>query len=302
MTVIVIGDQQRTTYVTADSGHGHDAEDLQDIGELDVTNAEFNTVKITAGAQLTKDAALAFTPFDANGVQIPGAIYRFGRQSDFGDATQGLLDGIEMKHELELEDQELSMQLHPSQPCLDINATKQANVDWVRITDSSDLRTILAIHDDGTIETPGWNSGSLPDGHHESLAVQPLSLYVGKCKLSEVNHQLHVEHLKVPPYIPLRLTQAPYSFTTGNINANTQRSVNDWVKLARSVLSATAGKALRIKDVFPVANSVDWNDSGVTHTHGLTSNAQTQLDALQPPVTKWSMWTLVIQVLPLGAF
>ena len=116
MTVIVVDGEQRSTYITADSGHQHDAQDLIDAGELDVTNAEFDTVTITAGAQLTDNAALAFTPFDGNGVQIPGAIYRFGRQSNIGDATEGLLDGIEMKHELDDEDQQLNIQLHPSQP------------------------------------------------------------------------------------------------------------------------------------------------------------------------------------------
>jgi len=288
MTIIIVGnEQQKTSIIPTEStdAHGHEAEDVVDVGKLDISSGEIDTLdcttlKITGGAELTLDAALGFKPVDANNQPIVNALYTFGRNPDYGEQVAGLLDGITMNRILENEDQELYMQLHPSVPNIDIYGTREANVPWMRITDSSDNRLVFAIHDDGTLETPGWSSGILPDAYHESLAIQPSSLYIGKCKISEYNHQLHVQHLKVPPYIPIRLTQSPYSFTTSNINANITRSVNDWVKLARSVLSITAGKAIRINDVFPTANTVDWDDSGLAYTHGLTSDAQVQIDAL----------------------
>ena len=39
-----------------------------------------------------------------------------------------------------------------------------------------------------------------------------------------------------------------------NINANTDRSVNDWMRVARGFLTATAAKQLRLRDVFVPAN------------------------------------------------
>ena len=86
MTIIVVEGEQRKSYITFDSGHTHDADDLED-GDLDLTNAEIDTLTIMDGIQLKDDAAMAFTPSSPNGTQIPGAIYRFGRQANFGDTT-----------------------------------------------------------------------------------------------------------------------------------------------------------------------------------------------------------------------
>ena len=172
MTVINVGGIQTEDFVTIHRGeHGHEAEDLLDVGVLDVSSAEFDTVTITEGAQLTQDAALAFTPF-ADGVQIPGAEYRIGRQENFGDQTAGLLDGLNFKHTLDSEEQKINVQLHPSQPTIDIEGTKTGGSDWIRIVDSSSNTVIFSVHHDGSIQTPGWSSGSLPDAYHEGLAVQ----------------------------------------------------------------------------------------------------------------------------------
>ena len=126
MTVIIVGTEQvkSNLEIVSEIGHGHDAEDVKDVGELDLTTAEIDTLTIKDGIQLKDDSAMAFTPSSPNGTQIPGAIYRFGRQSNFGDQTPGLLDGIDFKHELAGEYQELSVQLHPSAPSIDISATK----------------------------------------------------------------------------------------------------------------------------------------------------------------------------------
>ena len=41
MTVIIVGDQQQTTHLEiTDSGHGHEAEDIVDIGTLDITDGK----------------------------------------------------------------------------------------------------------------------------------------------------------------------------------------------------------------------------------------------------------------------
>ena len=280
MTVTKIGEETFHDYISLErTPHGHDAEDVVDQGKLDLSNAEFDTVTVTSGAQLKLDSALAFTPADSNGNQISGAEYRFGRQENFGDTTEGLLDGINFKHQLQNEDQKISIQLHPNAPSIDIEGTKHTDVDWISIKDSSTNNTVFAVHDDGTIESSGWVQGSLPDGYHDALAVEGNSIYVGGTKLSEANGKLHVSHLKSPPHIPVRLTQSPYSFTSSNINANVERSINDWLILARSVLSESAGKSVRIRDVFTSANaSTDFEDSGLAHIHDVTENVQSAIN------------------------
>lgn len=264
MTILSVGGQIYTDYVDLHRGdHHHEAEDLVDNGKLNITDAEFDTLTITSGAQFKLDSALAYTPADSNGQQIPDAEYRIGRQENIGDTTQGLLDGLNFKHTLDSEEQKINVQLHPSAPTIDIEGSKDANVDWLRITDGESNQVVFAVHDDGTVQTPGWASGDLPDGYHSSIATGSNSVYVGGVKLSEANGGLKISHLKAPPYIPLRLTQAPYSFTTGNINANSERTVNEWMVLARSTLSASESKALRIRDVFTTANTaVDFVEGG----------------------------------------
>ena len=247
---------------------------------IDMVLAE--TIFVDGGIELQNDASLGFVPFDSQGVQVPGALYRFGRQTNIGDPTPGLLDGLSMVRELDGEDQEYVAQLHPSQPALDINCTKDVGVDWLRIQDSSDGSTIFAVHNDGSLETPGWGTGELPDGYNDSFAVGSESLYIGSSKLSEVNGKLHLSHLKAVPHIPVALTQAPYSFTVNSINANLARTINDWMVLARSVVSPVAGKAIRLKNIFPLANhAADWDDAGLSKTHTLSEDVQAALTELR---------------------
>ena len=161
MTILSIGG---VTYRDLDPGvqatHTHSPDDVQDNAAetLDLTNLECDTLKIEAGAEMVKDAALAFVPYE-NGQQVSGAIYRFGRQANFGDQTQGLLDGLSFQHNLDSEDQKASLQLHPSAPSLRIEGSKDDGVDYIQVVDESGA-TVFAVHGDGTIETPGWGSGS----------------------------------------------------------------------------------------------------------------------------------------------
>ena len=181
-----------------------------------------DTIFVDGGIELQNDAALGFVPFDDQGVQVPGALYRFGRQTNIGDPTPGLLDGLSMVRELDGDDQEFLAQLHPSQPAIDINCTKDAGVDWLRIRDSSDNSTIFSVHNDGTLETPGWGTGELPDGYNNSFAVGSESLYIGSSKLSEVAGKLNLSHLKAPPTFPSHSPQ-PRTASRATVSTPTSR-------------------------------------------------------------------------------
>jgi hypothetical protein len=188
-------------------------------------------------------------------------ILRMGRQPNIGDSTVGLLDGIHHERTIDSKVNLFRQQLHPSQPKLYISGTTDAGVDWFKITDSDLGHDVFAIHPDGTLQTQSWSSLDLkhPDVYAHSTAVQGGSLYIGKAKLSEESGQLIIKRLKAEPYIPKRLTEAPYNYSVQNINANTVRTVNDWIVLARSTagLTEVESKAIRIRDIFPVSNEGD---------------------------------------------
>lgn len=212
---------------------------------------ECEALKSTTGVETVDDGAMAHVYSNSTG------ILRLGRQQNAGESTVGLLDGIHHQRTIDSNIEEFRQQLHPSQPKISITGTTDSGVDWINVKDRLTDNTIFSVHDDGTIETQAWGSVDLshPDSYADAVAIQGNSLYVGKCKISQVSGQLQVTHLKEPPYIPLRLTQGPYSFTANNINVNTSRSINDWMVLARSYLVGIAQKTLRIRDVFTTQNA-----------------------------------------------
>ena len=244
---------------------------------IEMLNSE--TIKATVGIELTEDSALGFVPF-SSGVPVSGALYRFGRSQAIGDPTPGLNDGILMQREIQSEDQEISMQLHPSEPFLSMSGTKDAGVDWIRVEDESTSLPVFAIHHDGQIQTPAWSSGTLPDAYHESGAFSSASLYIGTQKLWENAGNFWISHLKPPPHIPVKLTGAPFNLTVNNIDATLTRSINDWLILARSVVSVAEGRALRLRDIFPPANHAgDWDDSFDVDDSSLTLTGDVNLPA-----------------------
>ena len=112
MVIISVGDQIFEDFIQYDAhDHHHDAEDVKDVGKLDLTNAEIDQLTITSGAQLKLDSAIAYTPSDINGDQIPHAEYRLGRQENIGDTTEGLFDGLNFKHTISSEEQKINIQL-----------------------------------------------------------------------------------------------------------------------------------------------------------------------------------------------
>jgi len=229
--------------------------------DINVLNTD--TIEVSSGIHLLDDAALAFTPSSPGGNQITGAIYRFGRSNQIGNQTPGLNDGIHLQRGLEVDgvtyEQKVNVQLNPGQPTISISGKKDSGVNWLEI-ENTDGDKIFAIHDDGTVQTPGWDGvNELGDHYSHTVATEGDSLYVGAVKLEDTStSNLAISHLKRSEetgiaHIPKRLTQAPYNLTTGNTNVNQYRSVLDWMKIARDV----AGPGIRVRDIFPIGNFYD---------------------------------------------
>ena len=79
------------------------------------------------------------------------------------------------------------------------------------------------------------------------------------------------------------LTLFPWNLTVNDINANTVRSVNDWMVLARSVMGETGNaadvaeaKGLRIRDVFPY----DYRDDDFIPTEGFPNHLETRTEII----------------------
>ena len=191
-------------------------------------------------------------------------LLRLGRQQNLVDTT-GVWDGIHHQRTIGGVTHTFNQQLHPTEPKLQIKGETNSGVDWFQIVDD-DNEVVYAIHDDGTVQTRANSSVDIehPDVHGHTIATSAASVYIGRARLSELEGRLFVSHLKAPPYIPATLTQAPYNFNSGNINVNTNRSIQDWMVLARDQLTGAAKKNLRIRDIFPV-NQQGWD---FEHTEG----------------------------------
>ena len=222
-----------------------------------------NAVTTVTGQHTADNGNFSWTHSSGEG------LLRLGRQQDHSDQTVGLLDGIHHQRTIDNVLHKFNQQLHPSEPKLTISGETDDGVDWMTITDTSTNLPVFAIHNDGTVETHAWTSPDTyehPDLSSHTTATSASSLFVGKCKLSQLQGTLNVSHLRAPPYIPEVLTGAPYSFTSGNINANTSRTILDWMALARDALSDLDAKQLRIRDVFP--ESAASNDFASTDGYG----------------------------------
>ena len=174
------------------------------------------------------------------------------------------MDGIYHKRTLDSVDCTFNQQLHSSEPKLSIVAETDPGVDWMLISEAATGDPVFAIHDDGTIQTRAWQSADYehPDTHASSVATGPDSVYIGRVKLSDKNGVLKIQRLTDAPYIPERLKHGPYDLDTrplSEFDPNTDRTINDWMSVARSYNSGVDKKLLRIRDVFPVSNeSVDF--------------------------------------------
>jgi len=291
MTIIVVGNNSYTTSLEpahAAEDHGHDELPMEDSNLKDgqiilkanpppdgkyiwvqKDNDDQFTVEtdgvvrckalVSSGGLETLDDGAFAHKYENSTAEDPNYI-RVGRQGNTGETTVGLLDGIHHKRTIDGQVQDYMQQLHPTVPKIDIVGTTNPNVDWIRIIDDNTDDTVFAVHSDGTLETTGWKSidNNHPDAYHGGAAFEGNSVYVGSSKLSIKNAKLQISQLKVPPYIPKRLTESPYDLTASNINANTVRSINDWMVLARSSYGDdTVAKGLRIRDVFPHDNRDD---------------------------------------------
>ena len=243
---------------------GSIADNTVNLCQIDaVGSIQCNAITTVAGQHTNDNGNFSWTHSSGEG------LLRLGRQQNHLDQTVGFLDGIHHQRTIDNVLHKFNQQLHPSEPKLTLSGQTNAGVDWMTITDTSTNLPVFAIHNDGTVETHAWTSPDTyqhPDVTSHTTATSASSLYVGKCKLSQLQGTLNVSHLRDPPYIPEVLTAAPYSFTSGNINANTSRTILDWMALARDALSGAAAKNLRIRDVFP--ESAASNDFASTDGYG----------------------------------
>ena len=289
MTIIVVGNTQYTTSLLPDeqSDHGHENLEMGDStlkdGQIilkenpppdgiyiackkgDETVFKVGTdgavdceTLLSTGGIETKDDGAMVCIFSNHVVEGSQNYIRVGRQENIDEQVVGLLDGIEHKREIDGDEQEFKQQLHPSVPKLSISGTTNEHVNWMEIKDSDTDNTVFAVHGDGTVQCEGWENPAveLPDNHNHSLSVEANSLYIGASKISIKNGFVSVYHLKPPPYIPKNLREAPYSLTVSNIDATIVRSINDWMRLARSTLGGVSSKSLRLRHMILKQRSV----------------------------------------------
>ena len=142
----------------------------------------------------------------------------------------------------------------------DVNSYTYPVAPVFEVRDGSGVRTFAVYHDGFVIQRGHTDTDpdALNAGHFESVVAGDGSVFVGSGRLSydRTAHQLTLHTLKhqIPTFLQghsLGIGSVPLA-----LNAMT---VHGWVALARTFLS---NHRLEVSDVFPSANTGDWNAGG----------------------------------------
>ena len=138
-------------------------------------------ISVSQDVALYGDAAVTFTPQDAQGGNIAGWVYRFGANADsggeLGDYT-GVSDGLEMKEpddeKSNLTGNRLLIQVNPGTPTIEFLANKNPAIPWMLIRDGTEEKA-LSIDEEGIHVIPRLESSVLltPGQHIDSNVLRP---------------------------------------------------------------------------------------------------------------------------------
>ena len=216
---------------------------------------------------------------------VPGAFMRFGRAEDATDPT-GAGNGLYLQRDTQQGDlagthQRVLVQVHKNLPSLRIEANKETNVPFIECVDSRTGTVVCAIGMDGTLQN-AWHHtdqlSSLVDVVAHSAILGGASLYIGNMRFSWDQDQGR-ERIEKIAGIPSALLAAPYSVTTADLGGTPadQFTVQQYIKLARNKSGVATLKA---SDIFTSQHEGDWVSTGLDHCATLTSDAQSQVNAL----------------------
>ena len=222
---------------------------------------------------------LSFQPYDGSGNAITSRSFSFGRAMPLSGQTRaqadsrrdGLLiedDAVNHSTEIMCSNELPTIRLVGTKATTTSNGYTEPVCPVIDVQDGTGT-TRFAVFDDGFVVQKGHQDtdpDALNSGHFGSLITGDNSVYVGSSRISydRTAHKLTLHTLKhqIPTF--LQSAGLPSASVPHALNAMT---VHGWVALARTYLS---NSRLQVSDVFPFANSGDWNAGGFADLSGLT--------------------------------
>ena len=222
---------------------------------------------------------LSFQPYDGNGNAITSRSFSFGRAMPLSGQTRaqadprrdGLLiedDAVNHSTEIMCSNELPTIRLVGTKATTTSNGYTEPVCPVIDVQDGTGT-TRFAVFDDGFVVQKGHQDtdpDALNSGHFGSVIAGDNSVYVGSSRLSydRTAHKLTLHTLKhqIPTF--LQSAGLPSASVPLALDAMT---VHGWVALARTYLN---NSRLQVSDVFPFANSGDWNAGGFADLSGLT--------------------------------
>ena len=246
----------------------------------DLQAHRFRSLGATPQVALYGNGAFQFIPLDSQGNNIANCEYSFGKRlANFGDQTQAG-DGLFIKND----DNTVELEARKAAPSIRITGDKNAGVDYFQIIDSND-DVVYSIDRNGKVQ-PSHHLldtvlSDVPDLEGHSGVFESESIYVGPVKIS-YDKTSGILKQQVLNRIPLVLQSAPYSITNADLGGRSYSdlSARQWVVLART---KSNDPSVQVRDILTTA--ADWDDHYVHHAMNLTSDAQSQLDAITTDIT-----------------
>ena len=222
---------------------------------------------------------LSFQPYDGSGNAITSRSFSFGRAMPLSGQTRaqadprrdGLLiedDAVNHSTEIMCSNELPTIRLVGTKATTTSNGYTEPVCPVIDVQDGTGT-TRFAVFDDGFVVQKGHQDtdpDALNSGHFGSVIAGDNSVYVGSSRLSydRTAHKLTLHTLKhqIPTF--LQSAGLPSASVPLALDAMT---VHGWVALARTYLN---NSRLQVSDVFPFANSGDWNAGGFADLSGLT--------------------------------
>ena len=249
------------------------------------TGTMFNRVtlnKLSAGGPganiaVYGDAAFSYVRQDEQGNNLTG-LYRLGGNTEnvFDISSAG--DGLHFNDN----NNQLLCQVQQDAPQIRIEGLKDAGVNYIEIRDDNNV-LLFAVDRNGHFVGPHLLddlSENLPDSEVNEAYLGDTSLYIGPVRLSFDDGKIKFSHLTTIPQV---LAAAPFNITSADLSGRDpdELSARQWLALARNKVS---DHTIRGKDVFTVES--EWTDMAINFASTLTSDCQTQLEAIKTDITE----------------
>ena len=223
------------------------------------------------------DGNFSYIRQDEQGVNLAG-LYRFGANAEQPGDMSSAGDGIHLNDN----NNQLLCQVQEGAVTLRIEGAKDSGVNYMEIKDENN---VLLFGVDRNGHHVGKHlfedvTANVQDTESNEVYAGDASIYIGPVRLSFADGQIQFKHLTTIPQV---LAASPFNITTADLSGRDpdEISARQWLALARNKVG---DHSIRGKDVFTV--EAEWGNMGINYASALTSDCQTQLEAIKTDITE----------------